>query len=98
MNLDKGALVYVLVTREWLEELSKNEILGKRNTSAVDKTVRLAASILDAADPRGLWVIELESDDEFEIFIPWSHIVSIATNSALREHIKKRRAAGFTAK
>ena len=95
MNLDKGALAYVFVNRDWYDELSKNEILRKRNTPLGSPTVRMAVSILDASDLRGLWVTELESEDTFEIFIPWVNVVSIATSSSMKERIEKRRAAGF---
>jgi|ERR1035438_940066 hypothetical protein len=110
MNIEKGASVAVVLNRDWANLKGVRLFLRQDQDPALeiggeDNSHIVFAKVLDAEDPRGLW-IELNtarheedpSVKRFSFLVPWDQVLTIVVTEefspAIREEARK---IGFTA-
>ena len=109
MTIDKGASVAVVVNRAWANlhgvKLFLRQGEGPQtDIRGVDESHILFAKVLDAEDPRGVW-IEVHTDRRSEnppvhsvkMLVPWSQVLTIVVAQQFSPAIRKEaRRIGFT--
>jgi len=109
MKIDGGASVAVVVDRAWANLHAVKMFLRQgeapqTDIRGVDESHILFAKVLDAEDPRGVW-IEVHANkhgndpavDWVRMLIPWSHVLSIIVADQFSPAIRQEaRRIGFT--
>ncbi len=99
MEIKKGDVVGVTVTKEWADAVGPDESIHYFSTHDTPRSRLFLAKVLSITDPVGLWVeatddfrVPEHSDGAATLFVPWAYIIAVRSGSVFKVD---RRRPGF---